>query len=404
MKNQNKKGFTIVELVIVIAVVAILAAVLIPTFANLVKKANQSSDIQATRQMNTALAVAGELADIDAVIDALAEAGFNSKKALIPVTTGYTFYWYAGAKQIVLENEKGEVVFPEGIAKETGISLEASVKYINISANTVADIVNAIANGSEDIKLEADITIDRDINVEAGNVTLNLNGHTFNSVQNSGNGRSSVIYIREGASLTVENGTFNVRSLQNYGNLTIKEDTTINAMDTNGGGCIKNKTGNVVIEGGTFNVLNYVKWDEDTLGGAVAVENNGGTVTIKGGTFNTNTEAYLITNLSGAMTIEGGNFTSIRGVVACEGGELNITGGTFTATTDKPEAQSGHVVYAENGQVKITGGEFVQNSTDAGEYVFCVPDYAKGGTTITVAASVAGNTEELVLSKNQSYK
>ena len=38
MKNSNKKGFTIVELVIVIAVIAILAAVLIPTFSGLVKK------------------------------------------------------------------------------------------------------------------------------------------------------------------------------------------------------------------------------------------------------------------------------------------------------------------------------------------------------------------------------
>ena len=43
MKTQNKKGFTIVELVIVIAVIAILAAVLIPTFINLTKKANEAN-------------------------------------------------------------------------------------------------------------------------------------------------------------------------------------------------------------------------------------------------------------------------------------------------------------------------------------------------------------------------
>ena len=42
MKN-NKKGFTIVELVIVIAVIAILAAVLIPTFSGVIGKANQSA-------------------------------------------------------------------------------------------------------------------------------------------------------------------------------------------------------------------------------------------------------------------------------------------------------------------------------------------------------------------------
>ena len=42
-RKNNKKGFTIVELVIVIAVIAILAAVLIPTFSGLVEKANKNA-------------------------------------------------------------------------------------------------------------------------------------------------------------------------------------------------------------------------------------------------------------------------------------------------------------------------------------------------------------------------
>ena len=45
MKKMNKKGFTIVELVIVIAVIAILAAVLIPTFSNVIQKANSLRDV-----------------------------------------------------------------------------------------------------------------------------------------------------------------------------------------------------------------------------------------------------------------------------------------------------------------------------------------------------------------------
>ena len=49
MKKNNKKGFTIVELVIVIAVIAILAAVLIPTFSGVVEKANQNAAMQAAR-------------------------------------------------------------------------------------------------------------------------------------------------------------------------------------------------------------------------------------------------------------------------------------------------------------------------------------------------------------------
>ena len=46
MKKLNKKGFTIVELVIVIAVIAILAAVMIPTFSGIIEKANQSAALQ----------------------------------------------------------------------------------------------------------------------------------------------------------------------------------------------------------------------------------------------------------------------------------------------------------------------------------------------------------------------
>ena len=46
MKKNNKKGVTIVELVIVIAVIAILAAVLIPTFTGVTEKAQKSAAMQ----------------------------------------------------------------------------------------------------------------------------------------------------------------------------------------------------------------------------------------------------------------------------------------------------------------------------------------------------------------------
>ena len=43
---QNKKGFTLVELVIVIAVIAILAGVMIGTFAGVINRANESAKLQ----------------------------------------------------------------------------------------------------------------------------------------------------------------------------------------------------------------------------------------------------------------------------------------------------------------------------------------------------------------------
>lgn len=50
---KNKKGFTIVELVIVIAVIGILAGVLIPTFSGITQKAEESKALQATRNTLT---------------------------------------------------------------------------------------------------------------------------------------------------------------------------------------------------------------------------------------------------------------------------------------------------------------------------------------------------------------
>lgn len=93
---KNKKGFTIVELVIVISVIAILAAVLIPTFSGLVKKANLSSDEVATRNMNTVLQTStildGKLDSLSEAREALSNGGFNGDN-LIPTTKEHSFYW-----------------------------------------------------------------------------------------------------------------------------------------------------------------------------------------------------------------------------------------------------------------------------------------------------------------------
>ncbi len=54
MNNKNnRKGFTIVELVIVIAVIAILAAVLIPTFGNIIEKAQYTAAKQEAKNLFT---------------------------------------------------------------------------------------------------------------------------------------------------------------------------------------------------------------------------------------------------------------------------------------------------------------------------------------------------------------
>lgn len=81
MKKLNKKGFTIVELVIVIAVIAILAGVLIPTFATVVDKANKSS-------ANQTIAHAYEMACAE-----VAEKGKSIENATVVMVKGDKVYY-----------------------------------------------------------------------------------------------------------------------------------------------------------------------------------------------------------------------------------------------------------------------------------------------------------------------
>jgi type IV pilus assembly protein PilA len=57
MKKRSKKGFTLIEMLIVIAIIAILAAIAIPTFSAQLDKANQAVD-DANLRTATSLAMA----------------------------------------------------------------------------------------------------------------------------------------------------------------------------------------------------------------------------------------------------------------------------------------------------------------------------------------------------------
>ena len=63
MKNSNKKGFTLVELVVVIAIIGVLAAILVPSMMGYVKKSRlKTANGNAKTAYNTA---AGALADLE---------------------------------------------------------------------------------------------------------------------------------------------------------------------------------------------------------------------------------------------------------------------------------------------------------------------------------------------------
>ena len=171
MKKLNKKGFTIVELVIVIAVIAILAAVLIPTFASLVGKANMSSDEVTVRNMNTALStVVPSPSTLGAAKDALDKAGFNTKKNLVPASKGHIFVWGEVEKAILLvkvaDDNTKTIVYPE---KYVGNQWDES-KYFDLSS-PLAEVIKLDAP-TEPVEIMAAVVVGADgsFNIVTGNL------------------------------------------------------------------------------------------------------------------------------------------------------------------------------------------------------------------------------------------
>jgi len=79
-KRLNKKGFTLIELIVVIAILAILAAILIPSLTGYIQKANDARDEASARAAYSSAMLISATWDTD-VDGAITAAGVAAKVA-----------------------------------------------------------------------------------------------------------------------------------------------------------------------------------------------------------------------------------------------------------------------------------------------------------------------------------
>ena len=413
MKKINRKGFTIVELVIVIAVIAILSAVLIPTFSSLIRKANISSDTVLCKNLNTALNIAeveNKIEDFDDVIDAIKEHGYLIAN-LNAKTNGCFFVWEEETNQILLVdgNDGYKVLF----SLKEGYGDPDESWYFAISSKSVAEKVQNDLNSVEIKK-----TVD-----SIKNLTEILNS-----------GQNEIVYIDESVVLTSEN-TIKVESGKE---ITIKLGES--ALATNGnitGIPVQAINGTLIVEGGYIGAAGEFDNEHGTFSTAVGFEGTGklvlnnANVNGKGnavsGANKTDGPAQVEINNStlsstnvgfqlatwGTGVLNNVNINCPNPIFASYGAKIEINGGDYNSTTDcliemhdntsyAPEGtgpttvtiNSGKFTFQENlflfngaGKIIVNGGTF--NGVDYLEYFENGENYGGGvasidGTTVTI--------------------
>ena len=177
-----RRAFTITELVIVIAVIAILAAVLIPTFTSLVNRANESADIQTVKNLNTILSsneAMGDRADtIDEALQQALDGGYKVEN-LTPTGDGYDIVWDATNNRFALvdgENKKvyGDALTPETISGQEywKITDDMSKTDSNFSWYLTEDALNSDDGTTETVEITSSTNLNLSAYTNLKDVTI----------------------------------------------------------------------------------------------------------------------------------------------------------------------------------------------------------------------------------------
>ena len=410
MINSKKKGFTIVELVVVIAVVAILAAVLIPTFSSLVRKANISSDTVVAKNLNTALALydaENDIEDFDDVLEGIKEAGYLIAN-LNAKASGCFFVWEKDSNQILLVDSKEgyKVLFSakDGYGdideswhfaisnKEVAEKVKEDLSQYNVEIKqtiaNIEDFKEILTSGGEVYMDESIILSKNDlikirdsevvlnlgssslntngvienqypIHVESGKLTLNggVIGASGSSIDVDGDRYTTPLVTENGTYTKINGTTFNINSSSGFLIFAGQVDVLDAKINSEGQGIHTTGSGNITLENVTIKAEASAIWacnldytdNTQTNTGHIGVN----TTTIISGTYEGGNSTYgVITSCGGHIVIKGGTFISNGSELVSfvdPTGSVSIQGGTFNINPSEFVDLTSYQVTENNG-------------------------------------------------------
>ena len=342
-KNKRlKKGFTLVELVVVIAVIAILAAVSVGAYFGITESANRSADEQAVTQLNKMLEtyeiLTGRVDDVEEAKDIFEDNGVTN---YTPFFDKNTFYWTHADSRVIIWTEGKGVTFPSWAAEnyksysEKGIA-SADWYDLNVDYNNLIELeadengvvyVMEYVNGLKSVTNNGTIVFPKDsvmsdsaghfyytfkYATNADTVNIDLNGATLNVAYGI-----TANFVKK--TIVFENGTINCTGNTNLFQVGDNSKVLLRNMKitstASGSNLIycEGDAGEVIIENCEIEGFNYGV-------GTNANHSSMPIYTIKKSSINATVPVFL--NVPGKVTIEDSKLISSMVALALKSGSL----------------------------------------------------------------------------------
>ena len=383
MKRNTRKGFTGIELVIVIAIIAILAASLIPAFGGLFKSANKTADVQLAKNLNTALLLHGINSDVDDFGDVLSAARAEGYliSNLNPTSEGYYLVWESESNQFLLVDSKNdyEVVFAASSDYSTvsanwhfitsdleaAAQLEAHGYQVARAATTTSDLITLVAQGNgQTVYVDESIKVDVNnvIHLSNGSMTVDLGANSVTGGSDDESAAATPIQVTGGATLNLKGGVLSATAafvdadgrtgycVAEVVDGVLNIENTVISIDAATTYCVSYDEGTGTIKNVTFDIPNK-RQAVGIFGGSV--------VLMKDCIVDAFAEVVFCSTSQGGdgskVTIDGGNYHAQKELIAVYGGEVVIKDGVFTCD----DAAKLFQVYAYGTpKITINGGTF----------------------------------------------